>query len=334
MACTNPFQASPTLQASGLDPAHGLLKQRIITFLTRAAVGGKVVSGQNCGHADGQLSLEAFEEPENSSGQAPGLMGIDLGWDEYSRNYGDLVEVLAAHQAAGGLVTISMHPPNPYTHGDCRDRTSFDFDDLVDATTPLGRNWQTILNNVANVLQMLKDRHVAVLWRPLHEMNGGWFWWGNGTNWPSPVQFETVWRHMHRYFTVTRQLDNILWVYSPHCQASASLMPTDWYYPGADVVDIVGLDYYGDDLSGINANGSLDSLAALGKPLAICEIGPKTKLDGSFDSLSYAGLASFNISYFLAWHSWPGHSMALPDLANAEKLMTHEAILNRGELDY
>ena len=63
----------------------------------------------------------------------------------------------------------------------------------------------------ADGLKELQDANVVVLWRPFHEMNGGWFWWGG----KDPDEFIRVWRHMFDYFTKTKGLDNLLWVYGP-----------------------------------------------------------------------------------------------------------------------
>ena len=84
------------------------------------------------------------------------------------------------------------------------------------------------LDLIAAGLQELKDAGVVVLWRPFHEMNGGWFWWGA----KDPDTFIKVWRHMFDYFTKTKGLDNLLWVYSPnHGNKTAA------YYAGDHYVD-------------------------------------------------------------------------------------------------
>src|SRR5690349_8829219 len=99
------------------------------------------------------------------------------------------------------------------------------------------RRWLKELDRVAEGLEQLKKAGVVVLWRPFHEMNGDWFWW-NGKD---PDTFIKLWRQMFDYFTTTKQLDNLLWVYSPNHGKKT----TD-YYPGDRYVDIVGLDAYTD----------------------------------------------------------------------------------------
>jgi mannan endo-1,4-beta-mannosidase len=78
---------------------------------------------------------------------------------------------------------------------------------------------------------------VPVLWRPLHEAEGGWFWWGA----KGPEPFKKLWRLMHDRMTNKHQLHNLIWVYSSGTDPK--------WYPGDDVVDIVGIDQYPSDVS-------------------------------------------------------------------------------------
>ena len=71
--------------------------------------------------------------------------------------------------------------------------------------------WMHELDILAAGLGELQDAGVVVLWRPFHEVNGDWFWWGG----KKPETFIRVWRHMFDYFTKTKKLNNLLWVYGP-----------------------------------------------------------------------------------------------------------------------
>src|SRR5690606_9161779 len=84
--------------------------------------------------------------------------------------------------------------------------------DLITPGKPGYSNWIRMLDDLAVHLQTLENRGVVVLFRPLHELNGTWFWWG-GQN---PDDFRAFWRHMFDYFTRVKGLDNLLWVYSPN----------------------------------------------------------------------------------------------------------------------
>ncbi len=99
------------------------------------------------------------------------------------------------------------------------------------------------------------------MWRPFHEMNGKWFWWGD----QDAESFATLWRHMHDYFTEEKHLDNLLWVFAPDDGRGLC----EGCYPGSAYVDIIGIDKYG-SLSDIN---HYNDLMVFGKPLGLSEYG-------------------------------------------------------------
>jgi len=95
----------------------------------------------------------------------------------------------------------------------------------------------------ADKLQILEDADVPVLWRPLHEIDGGWFWW---TDKDTPENTARLWRMMYNYFTHIRKLDNLIWVYSAGV-GNKTLEYRQRFYPGAAYVDISGIDIYNVD---------------------------------------------------------------------------------------
>jgi hypothetical protein len=95
----------------------------------------------------------------------------------------------------------------------------------------------------ADKLQVFEDADIPVLWRPLHEIDGGWFWW---TDKEEPENTARLWRMMYDYFTQTRKLDNLIWVYSAGV-GNKTAEQRRRFYPGAAYVDISGIDIYGVD---------------------------------------------------------------------------------------
>lgn len=87
------------------------------------------------------------------------------------------------------------------------------------------------MDAVAKELQTLWDAKVPILWRPLHEASGGWFWWGDC----SPDSYCKLYRLMYEKFTKEYELDNLIWVWNGQ---------SGQWYPGDDVVDLVGEDVY------------------------------------------------------------------------------------------
>ncbi len=115
--------------------------------------------------------------------------------------------------------------------------TSFDLTAVL--ADPAGERHRLLLRDIdaiATELSKLRDAGVPVLWRPLHEAEGGWFWWGA----KGPEPFKKLWRLLYERLTVHHGLDNLLWVYSSGTDPA--------WYPGDDVVDIVGIDAYPADI--------------------------------------------------------------------------------------
>lgn len=102
---------------------------------------------------------------------------------------------------------------------------------------------------------------------------------------------------MFNYFTNTKNLHNLLWVYSPFADRGNRSA----YYPGDSYVDIVVLDAYADEpvrpmsrsptercviLSTQATMPGYDEMLAFNKPFALGEIGPTTT-NGSFDYMRW-----------------------------------------------
>jgi mannan endo-1,4-beta-mannosidase len=115
--------------------------------------------------------------------------------------------------------------------------TTFDFSEaLADPASP---NYALLLRDIDAIaveLRKLQDAHVPVLWRPLHEAEGKWFWWGAR----GPEAYKKLWRLLYARLTQHHHLHNLLWI------ASSGTDPA--WYPGDDVVDIVGIDAYPKDV--------------------------------------------------------------------------------------
>ncbi len=116
--------------------------------------------------------------------------------------------------------------------------TTFDLKAAMD--DPDSQDYQLLMRDIDAIAVQLKKFDAAgvpVLWRPLHEAEGGWFWWGA----KGPEPLKKLWRVMYNRLTVQHDLHNLIWVYTAE-------RDHDWY-PGDDVVDIVGTDAYPTDSS-------------------------------------------------------------------------------------
>lgn len=130
---------------------------------------------------------------------------------------------------SGGIVTMTFHealPGRPLTWANVQAKVSqAEFNKYVTPGTAQYNLLIADLDKVAVSLKQLRDAGVPVLWRPYHEMNGDWFWWGNKTN------FNQLWNIMYDRFTNTHQLNNLLWVWSPNAPNSYTV-PYTPKYPG------------------------------------------------------------------------------------------------------
>ncbi|MNB77178.1 Mannan endo-1,4-beta-mannosidase [compost metagenome] len=209
---------------------------------------------------------------KNTSGQYAGLHGYELG------AIGSQTESLIANQRqwvtdsairwhkAGGIVTMSYHASLPGTapawSNVSMNLSEADFAKYITPGTPQYAALLADLDKTAISLKKLNDAGVPVLWRPYHEMNGGWFWWGQKS------RFTELWNLMFDRYTVYHGLHNLLWVWSPNAQNQWSQEPAR-YYPGAGRVDVLALDIYDGDFKDSHHDGLWD--LGRGKLIAIGE---------------------------------------------------------------
>lgn len=145
----------------------------------------------------------------------------------------------------GGINTVSWHARNPITGSDSWALTGISMKALL----PNGSYHSKLieeLDKVATFFESLKtgnEELIPILFRPWHEMNGGWFWWGNTSC--SEEEYKALFRFTVDYLQKTKKISNLLIVFSPdHNFESAEQYLAR--YPGDDYVDILGLDNYSD----------------------------------------------------------------------------------------
>ncbi len=177
----------------------------------------------------------------------------------------------------GVMITLMWHAPRPGCgdvagDGDlwvCIPPTDAFWNALFDTASLIHADWCAQVDRVAAHLVRLRDAGVPILWRPYHEMNGAWFWWGK-----QPEHFCRLWRMLRQRMQEIHHLDNLLWVWNPNAPRDT---PGDEagtyadYYPGGDVVDILAADVYHNDFR----DSHHDDLLAMaeGRPIALGEVG-------------------------------------------------------------
>ena len=222
-------------------------------------------------------------------GQTPVIFSTDWGFakeddkDSYLARPEIVKEAIRQHKL-GSIITICWHavPPTakePVTfqpvpgskppalasvQGQLTDQQ---FRDILTRGTPLYKSWCTQVDSIAVYLKKLQDAHVPVLWRPYHEMNGSWFWWGGRQG---KYSTRALYRQIFDRLVKYHKLNNLIWVWSVD-RPNRPEMQFSNYYPGNDFLDILALDVYGSDFN----QNYYDSLLVLskGKPMVLGEVG-------------------------------------------------------------
>ena len=304
------------------QPVAATLPAAVEVYHRMATGASRPLLGQNLGHARGGVR-DGFARfvigLGESSGRVPAMVGLDYGMDvmptEDAMRHAN--RYLKAYARRGGFVTVSMHPPNPWHQSGVHDTRIGDWTDLLQGDQRVRRQWRASLDRAAWGLAELQDAGIPVLWRPLHEMNGDWFWWSprrQGRPLP-PAAFQQLWQDMFDYFTHDKGLRNLIWVYAAAMQTSSGQPGVDHYFPGADVVDIVAVDWYTDHPDRPDPFRNFKKLRQLQKPKAIAEFGPARQRAGKFalEKLDRV-LHEQRLAYIHFWHSWPGARVAVADL--------------------
>lgn len=157
----------------------------------------------------------------------------------------------------GGINTVEWHIDNPYGGDFYWENNPYPDSNVVRSILPGGvnhQNYRNQLDNIALFLRNLKGSQgesVPVIFRPWHEHNGDWFWWGNAHC--SIQEYRDLWAFTVEYLVNDRKVNNLLFAYSP----DRFFTKTNYLqkYPGDQYIDIFGHDNYGDvsSASGISS---------------------------------------------------------------------------------
>jgi mannan endo-1,4-beta-mannosidase len=212
------------------------------------------------GHQDGDAygvgwtALEGGSDVKDVTGSYPAVHGWDIGRIETgskvnldSVDFEYMLKCIQATYSRGGVTTISWHINNPVTKGDSWDKTPAVHDILPGQK--LHASYVAQLDLVADFLNRCKSgsTHIPIIFRPWHEHNGNWFWWGKGN--ASEADYISLWKFTVQYLRDTRELHHLIYAFSPDASRldEADLMGSYLYaYPGDDYVDLLGLDDYRD----------------------------------------------------------------------------------------
>tara|TARA_R110000868_G_scaffold294140_1_gene554708 strand:+ start:58905 stop:60074 length:1170 start_codon:yes stop_codon:yes gene_type:complete len=143
----------------------------------------------------------------------------------------------------GGVITYAWHMRNPATNSSFYDTTR-----AVHTIIPGGEKheeYKQTLDIVADYFNEISP--MPIIFRPYHEHNGDWFWWGKGLT--TEEDYITLWRFTVEYLRDEKEVHNLLWAFSPDRSRIDMENFNEGYfygYPGDEYVDIIGLDDYRD----------------------------------------------------------------------------------------
>lgn len=260
--------------------------------------GKGIISGQH----NYNQSMNLFSDSVKAiTGKYPKLWGTDFIWNGTKDNGQAIVNEAIIKNKEGYLVSLMWHQGRPIDNAPYGWKesiqgklTNAQWQELVTPNTALNKKWQAQIDQIALYLKQLQDAHVPVLWRPYHEMNGVWFWWGNR---PGNDGVIKLWKMMYNRFTNYHHLNNLLWVWGangPRDIPKDEAYPYKNFYPGAAYVDILGTDIYHFDYEQKDYNELLE--LAKGKIIALTEVGELPKPEILEAQSKWA--------WFMVWSSW------------------------------
>ncbi len=220
------------------------------------------------------------------TGDWPGLYSSDFmfeSWEIDDRQ--TMINQVINEWNNGAMINLMWHACNPVSGEACNwdgngvlaNLSNSQWNDLLTNGTTINNNWKAMMDEVATYLQQLEDAGVEVFFRPLHEMNQGMFWWGGR---PGSGGTAALYRMTHDYFTYTKGLSNLIWVWNLQDFGSLS-SDLNNYDPGWNYWDVLTMDMYWSDGQGYSSSkyNALVNKAA-GKPIGIgeCEDLPAVNL--------------------------------------------------------
>lgn len=263
----DPVHSTLNPTANLCNPSASQQAKNVYEFLLQQS-GKKTLSGTMSGSSN---SNDFADLIYSNVGKYPALTGYDFIFLQYSPtpeswswkvNYND-ISAAREQWNNNGLVSYMWHWNVPTSEsawkngtekGDYTgyafysDKTAFDIKEALKEGTWQNQFLMKDIEEVASYLKNLRDAGIPVIWRPLHEAagnynlysdNGAWFWWGKGGAEPC----KKLWRLMYDQLVNVHGLNNLIWVWTVDVTPGCEDQYDDWY-PGDDVVDIVGVDIY------------------------------------------------------------------------------------------
>ncbi len=249
--------------------------KKVMEYLYKIS-GDRIVTGQ---HVQ-DWGMPEYKKIVEVTGKEPALLGFELLSYSPNINYADTDEecMKEVRDNRGtlehawewaekkGLITFTWHWFSPL-YGRSKsfftENTTFDAKKAVKEGTPEHAALMSDLHTMAGILRPFRDKKVPILWRPFHEGEGKWFWWGA----QGEETVAELYRIMYKCFTEEHELNNLIWVWNATKKEC---------YPGDEYVDVVTRDMYPPAYEYTDRRGEYDGMLNIAdseKILAVGETG-------------------------------------------------------------
>lgn len=230
-------------------------------------------------------------EPDRSdvksvTGSHPAVVGIDF--SDFSgqskvkaeKAKQELRKIVVDTYQRGGITTVSWHFNNPASEGGFywKEGVSTASMSLIKPGGSHHEQYKEILKTIADFANSVKAKDGTLspmIFRPFHEFDGDWFWWGKSHT--SREDFIEVWQFTVSYLRDTLGVHNFIYAFSPDCRFNSESEYLE-RYPGDKFVDLFGMDDYGD----FGRDGKYDMETGLKKLEIISNLGKKKKKLAAF----------------------------------------------------
>ena len=242
-------------QRTPADPAATESTKELLRFLYDMTQTKRILFGQqNAGHIG--ISIDRADGTDSDikriSGKHPAVAGIDaLSFTGFEGTLAQAIQVTRQLHRENVIVTLSMHAPNFALCGEDFSGYSPNCTEppVVAEIMPGGRynarylRYLDLISEYARAVTNDAGEDIPIIFRPFHENNGSWFWWG--ADYCTPYEYKELFRYTILYLQEEKDIHNFLYAYSPNgpfADEAEYLLR----YPGDDFIDIVGFDMYHD----------------------------------------------------------------------------------------
>lgn len=373
ISCSSDKEADPVIIIDPVVEADPLTTQNAPTFMVDAYATKETVAlfynlkrlaksktaiGQQDAFNSFYQDAGGDSDIKKNTGYDPAVLGSDFMFITDKNNNGQadnwfyqqeqkIVSDVKAAYAKGIINTFCWHlrEPNKEESFYAADMTSEEKTTAFKSILPGGANnewYKKKLDKIASVILNLKGSNgelIPVIFRPFHEFDGNWFWWG--ASFSTPEEYKQAFQFTVDYLKNTKDVHNILYAFSPDNSYTTEANYLS-RYPGDKYVDIIGMDNYGDfdnqgQAGSDKANAKLKILSDYAKAkvkiAALTETGYRVTsttpaITDWFSTLLYNALTKndIQISYVMFWNNnKDGYYVPTGSVSNAADFKTYSS---------